>query len=131
MAVKILYVAIGGSLGAVCRYGLSTWIHHKLGMAFPYGTMAANVIGCLLIGFLLTYHREQLGIDSHLYGLVVIGFLGAFTTFSTFTHETWRFFESGALFHAGLNIVVSLLACFVGLALGIATAKLAAGTFTS
>ena len=127
MLSKLGMVALGGGLGAVSRFLLSTWVHHQAGVNFPYGTLVANTLGCLAIGFLLTLSHDKLHIDSHLYGLLIIGYLGAFTTFSTFTFETWRLFESGALLHAGLNIFVSLLACFFGISIGIAAAKLAEG----
>ncbi len=127
MVQKLTMVALGGGAGAVCRFLLSSWVHHRVGVNFPFGTLVANTLGCLTIGFLLTLSHDKLHIDTHLYGLLIIGFLGAFTTFSTFTFETWRLFENGAMLHAGLNIAVSLAACFVGLGIGIMTAKLLEG----
>ena len=116
-------VALGGGLGAISRYLLSTWVHQRAGVQFPVGTLTANTLGCLAIGFLATLSHDRLHIDTHLYGLLIIGFLGAFTTFSTFTLETWHLFESGALLHAGANILASIIACFIGLGLGIAAAN--------
>jgi CrcB protein len=124
MLTKLGMVALGGGLGAISRFLLSTWIHHKAGMTFPFGTLAANTIGCLAIGFLVTLSHDKLHIDTHLYGLLIIGYLGAFTTFSTFTFETWKLFESGALLHASFNILISLVACFCGLSIGIILARL-------
>lgn len=123
MFTKLGMVALGGGLGAISRFLLSTWVHQKAGMTFPFGTLFANTLGCLAIGFLLTLSHDKLHIDTHLYGLLIIGYLGAFTTFSTFTFETWKLFEDGALLHAGANIAVSLLACFLGLSMGIVIAK--------
>ncbi len=127
MLSKLAMVALGGGMGAISRFLLSTWVHHKVGMQFPFGTLVANTVGCFAIGFLLTMSHDKLHIDTHLYCLLIIGFLGAFTTFSTFTFETWKLFEDGAMLHAGLNITISLAACFVGLAIGIGSAKLIEG----
>jgi len=127
MFVRILFVALGGGLGAVARYLLSSWVHQTIGVRFPFGTLTSNAVGCLAIGFLATLSHNRLHMDSHLYSLLIIGYLGAFTTFSTFTLETWHLFEEGAFLHAGANILVSLVACFAGLAFGVAAARVING----
>ncbi len=127
MLNQVLIIGVGGGLGAMSRFLLSSWVHQRIGTQFPFGTLTANVLGCLAIGCLASLSHDRWHLDTHLYGLLIIGFLGAFTTFSTFTLETWRLFESGALLHASANILVSLLACFLGLSLGIGLAKVING----
>ncbi len=108
---KILTVALGGALGASLRYVAAAATHTLLGHAFPYGTLLVNVVGSLLIGYLVVLLPDSGG---HTYGLrllLITGLLGGFTTFSAFSIETLTLLQEGQLSKAGLNIVLTLLSC--------------------
>lgn len=115
---KLLVVGLGGFLGAIARYGLSGLVHRRLGEGFPYGTLAVNVVGCLLIGVVLhlVEDRSILGPTARLF--VAIGVLGGFTTFSSFGYETFELIEDRAyklaLLNVAGNMVLGLLAVWVG-----------------
>ncbi len=116
---NILIIAIGGAAGALLRHWLSGGAHLLLGRGFPYGTLTVNVLGALVAGVLYVLFIERLpgGVAWRL-GLVV-GLLGAFTTFSAFSVETLSLIENGEPFKAGFNILLNvglcLLACWVGM----------------
>ncbi|MDF1588650.1 MAG: fluoride efflux transporter CrcB [Gammaproteobacteria bacterium] len=120
--LQLLAIAGGGALGAVFRFGVSNGVHRVLGRDFPYGTLAVNVIGSLLMGLLFTLFVERLALSAEWRSAIFIGFLGAFTTFSTFSFETISLIQSGALLRAMLNIVISIILClgatWLGLGLG-------------
>lgn len=110
--MTVLLVFLGGTIGAPARYLLDRYVQRRRGGAFPWGTLAVNVFGCLVLG-LLTGAAQALPGD-----LVVFagtGFCGALTTFSTFGYETTKLLEQGSLLEAGLNVLA-------GLALGILAA---------
>ncbi|HIO97362.1 MAG TPA: fluoride efflux transporter CrcB [Leucothrix sp.] len=113
---------LGGGLGAIARYMLSTSINEKLASNFPYGTLIVNVIGSFLMGFLAMWLVEKLGLNPLLRLAIFVGFLGAFTTFSTFSMETLHLFEEGlagrALLNMLVNVVLSVLAVWLGVLAG-------------
>ncbi|NJC87955.1 MAG: fluoride efflux transporter CrcB [Desulfuromonas sp.] len=119
--MQSLYVGLFGALGCLARYFSSSWIHSFAAGPLPFGTLAVNVIGSLLIGLLMggDLHHPLLGGNLRI-GLAV-GFLGGFTTFSTFSYETVRLMESGsvgaAFFNVLLNVVLCLLAAWLGIVL--------------
>ena len=109
MLRNLLLVGAGGFLGSIGRYLVGGWTHRLVGAAFPYGTLAVNVIGCLLIGFLggLADTRQLFSAEARLF--LFLGVLGGFTTFSSFGYETFAFARSGEFLFAGLNIVLQLV----------------------
>jgi CrcB protein len=123
-AVKhILAIALGGSIGAVLRYLASTGLHQLVGRAFPYGTLLVNVLGSLLMGFLYVLLVERLALSVEWRAVLLIGMLGAFTTFSTFSMETFALFEDGENIKALVNIILSVSLCLVAVWLGVATGR--------
>ncbi|MBF0357405.1 MAG: fluoride efflux transporter CrcB [Magnetococcales bacterium] len=120
----ILYVAAGGSIGAVLRYLVSGWVHQLMGHGFPWGTLVVNVVGSLLMGlgyFLLT---ERFMVSPELRMAILVGCLGAVTTFSTFSIETMNLIESGTNLLALLNILVSVVLCLSSVWLGMWLARM-------
>ncbi len=119
-----LFVFLGAGTGGVLRYCISTGIYTLLGRKFPYGTLFVNASGCLLVGFLsIIIAQKNASVAPVLRGLFLYGFLGGYTTFSTFSIETFILFEKGQWLGASLNIVLNL---FIGLLLtyiGVMTAK--------
>jgi fluoride exporter len=116
---KVLFIGCGGFLGSVLRYGLSITVQQASNsLHFPYGTLTVNLLGCLLIGFFSCLAEVYGFFNEELRALVFIGFLGGFTTFSTFGNEAFtllRLGESGwAVLHLGLHIVGGLGAIWLG-----------------
>lgn len=122
---RIVLVGVGGFFGAVCRYGLAGAVH-RLGDSafFPWGTLAVNAIGCLAIGVVagLVEFRGVLSPEARL--VVVIGFLGGFTTFSSFGYETFQLLRDGQTVSALSNVVLQLAAGMAGVWAGFALAKI-------
>ena len=85
---QIVLLAVAGAAGTLARYWLSGFVHRVCGASFPWGTLAVNVVGCLLFGFFWTLAEERMLISSQTRIVVLTGFMGAFTTFSTFAFET-------------------------------------------
>jgi CrcB protein len=119
-----VWVALGGALGSVARYGCSGLAARWLGTSFPWGTLLVNVAGSFAIGLLAALltsdGRPALGVDARAF--VIVGVLGGFTTFSAFSLETLNLARSGAVAAAGANAALSLVLCLVAVWLGFAVA---------
>lgn len=104
------------------RYWVSNGIYLLLGRGFPYGTLVVNVVGSMAMGFLYILFLERMSVSPEWRAALLVGFLGAFTTFSTFSIETLNLIEQADYLKAGLNMLVSvlacLLACWVGVIIG-------------
>lgn len=116
---QILAIALGGAAGALLRYWTSTGIYALMGRMFPYGTLVVNVAGSLLMGFLYVLLVERLALSVEWRAALLIGLLGAFTTFSTFSMETFALFEDGERLKALANILLSVTLCLVAVWLGV------------
>ena len=113
-----IIVGIGGFVGAIVRYALAVWIGQAWGRAFPLGTFVINVSGSFLIGLLMTLFTERYSFDTEWRLLFVVGFLGAYTTFSTFEYETGKLINDSEWLFAAMNVVLSVTAGFVALKFG-------------
>ena len=105
------------------RYGLSNAIYAWLGRGFPYGTLSVNVIGSFFIGIAFLLLTEKLSLGSEVRAFILIGFLGAFTTFSTFSLETLTLLQEGFLMKAVANILLSVLLCLIATWVGMVIAR--------
>lgn len=116
----LVAVAVGGAFGAVMRFFVSTGVYQWLGRGFPYGTLAVNVIGSLLIGLLTeALILQRVAISLEYRSAILVGLFGSFTTFSTFSLETLYLIEQGNHFKAALNVLVSVFACILAAWLGL------------
>jgi CrcB protein len=115
---QLAFIAAGGAAGALMRYWMSSGIYALFGRGFPYGTLTVNVVGSLLMGFCYVFMIERMDVSVEWRAALMIGLLGAFTTFSTFSIETLNLLESGEQMKAALNILLSVTLCILGCWLG-------------
>jgi CrcB protein len=124
--LPLVFIALGGAGGAVARYLVDGWIAQRAATAFPWGTLVINVSGSLVLGLLFALAVEGDVLPANVRAPLMIGFLGAYTTFSTLMLESWRLVEGGAIALAFANVigsaVLGLSGVFIGLALGRALA---------
>lgn len=120
---QTLSIAAGGALGALLRFWMSGAVYAWLGRGFPYGTLAVNVLGSLLMGFLYILMLERMSLGPEWRAFVLVGLLGAFTTFSTFSIETLNLLQQADYLKAVLNMAVSVLACVAAALLGVMLAR--------
>jgi len=114
-AVSLLWIALGGALGAVLR-ALATWAVPA--GRLPWATLLVNVVGSFLIGWVIARPGITAHWSSHGYAFMVVGICGGFTTFSSFSWQTFELLETGHWFEAGLNIVLSVILCLLATWLG-------------
>lgn len=119
-----LLIALGSAIGGVGRYWCSGWVAERVGEVFPWGTLAVNVVGSLLIGFLAGFGSPDGAwvLSSQVRQFLMIGMLGGFTTFSSFSLQTLNLLHDGEWLYAGANIAVSLISCLLAVWGGFAVA---------
>ena len=119
---KYLLIALGGALGSVARYWVGATVGGRMGVRFPFGTLVVNLTACAVIGFTLTLLGKRIELDPAWRYFTTIGFIGAYSTFSTFEWETLETLRSGAFLLAALyvggSVVLGLTATWCGAALG-------------
>ena len=114
---------MGGALGAVLRYSISSGIYHWFGRSFPYGTLVVNVIGSLAIGLLSILLVEKFNVSQEVKLGLVVGVLGALTTFSTFSWDTLHLLDQGLVQKAFLNVLLNVTVCIGAAWIGATWAK--------
>ena len=122
MLMKILVLSLGGAAGALARHGMSATVQRLVGAPFPVGTFAVNMLGCLLFGAVWGFMESRSIVNNELRLLALTGFMGSFTTFSTYMFETAELVKVGQIAGALLNVVgqslIGLLLVVAGIALG-------------
>jgi fluoride exporter len=117
----VLAIAAGGALGAVARHQVSAAVMRLVGAGFPWGTLVVNILGSLLMGILIELMAQRLNISLELRAFLTVGFLGAFTTFSSFSVDFVTLFERGAgvaaLGYAAFSVILAIVALFAGMAI--------------
>jgi CrcB protein len=121
---KYVLIAVGGALGSIARFWVGTTVANRLGTRFPYGTFVINITACLIIGFSLAFLGRRTELSAAWRFLIPIGFVGAYSTFSTFEWETFSNLQTGAFFVAALYVVLSFLLGLVAVWCGVLIARL-------
>ncbi|HEY3524082.1 MAG TPA: fluoride efflux transporter CrcB [Candidatus Limnocylindrales bacterium] len=121
--MPLVLVALGGAFGATARYLVDGWITDRTGGEFPWGTLAINASGAFLLGVLFALAIESDVLPASIRGPVMIGFVGAYTTFSTLMLESWRLWEDGAAGLALANLVGSLVVGVVAVVAGLVVGR--------
>jgi CrcB protein len=120
---KYLFIAIGGALGSLARFLVGTSVSNRLGTRFPFGTLTINISACLIIGLSLEILNRHSNVNPAFRYLIPIGFIGAYSTFSTFEWEVFSNLNSGAFWIAILYVTTSLVFGLIAVALGAALGK--------
>ncbi len=126
--MRLFWICLGGAAGTGARYLLSGWTLNKFGPAFPFGTLAVNVLGSFLLAVLMYVGVEADLMSPTLRLALTTGVLGGFTTYSTFSYETMRYLQEGVWGLAILNVFISVFGCLAACVLGWAGARLLMGS---
>ena len=121
--LDLLIISLGAIIGANARYLISRSAVNILGPVFPYGTLFINVLGSSIVGFFMVWTSERVFIDPRWRLLVIVGFCGSFTTFSSYAYETMAYFEQGQWLLMWTNILTNNVLCLLGVLAGIALAR--------
>ncbi len=121
--MQVFYIALFGAGGCLARYFLSGWTHALAGRGFPYGTLAVNVAGSFLLGLVMEGSLRSTLLTPALRIGITVGFMGGFTTFSTFSYETLRLLEDGSFLQAGANVLLNVAVCLLFAGMGIFLAR--------
>ena len=121
--MNLLAIEIGGATGSLCRNGMTNGIYFFLGRGFPYGTLAVNILGSILMGIAYIMMVEKVEVSPEWRMGIIVGLLGAFTTFSTFSIETLELFDTGENLKASLNMFLSVALCISGCWIGMILAR--------
>ena len=122
--ISYLAIGIGGGLGSIARFVISREMENWLGNYLPYGTLSVNVAGSLALGWVATGFLDRMEISSALRLGLIVGFLGGFTTFSTFSYESLQLLLNGSIWRAILNVVLNVVACIGTCYLGMQLARM-------
>lgn len=125
---RILLIGLGGAVGTIARYQLDGWVQRKLGAAFPYGTLAVNVLGSFLIAGIMYVGLRTEVLPPTVRIALTTGVIGGFTTYSTFNYETLRFLQGGAWGAGLLNLIVTVLGCLIAGLLGWTAGRMIVGS---
>jgi CrcB protein len=124
---RFLLICFGGALGTGARYLVAVWASQSFGSSLPIGTFLVNVTGSLLLGFLMHLGTATELLSPDLRLALTTGFLGGFTTYSTFNYETTAYFRSGAWLYGSLNVILTVVTCLAAGLLGLGLARIVAG----
>jgi CrcB protein len=122
--VEYLVISIGAILGANARYVLANWAAQRLGVIFPYGTFIINISGAFALGVFMAFLQDRAFVHAHYRLFFATGFCGAYTTFSTFTYESFRLLQDGSFLLAFANLLGSLAVGMLGVFLGFAMGRM-------
>ncbi|MDP8243985.1 MAG: fluoride efflux transporter CrcB [Candidatus Hinthialibacter antarcticus] len=121
---NVILIAVAGAAGTLSRYGLSTLVSSILGSDFPWGTFIVNIVGCFLFGLIWSLEEHHLALGPQTRVIILTGFMGAFTTFSTFIFENNQLLSTSQWIHLSANLVLQILIGLAALAVGIHAARL-------
>lgn len=124
---RLFWICFGGALGTGARYLVSLWALKRFGATFPYGTLAVNLLGSLLIGVIMHVSTSSEWMSSTLRLTLTVGVIGGFTTYSAFSYETMRLLQEEAWVSAGLNVTLTVTACLAVSFLGFAAGRWLSG----
>ena len=122
---KYLFIALGGALGAIARYWVGSSVAGRMGSKFPYGTLLVNLTACVILGFSLTWLGRRTEVNPAWRFVIPVGFIGAYSTFSTFEWETFSSLQSGAFLLSSVYVAASLLLGLIAIWVGVLLARAA------
>lgn len=122
--INYFLVAAGAAIGSAFRYGISSYIQKHISVIFPYGTLVVNVVGSFLLGIIMFYLSEKNLVGNEFRLFLTVGFLGGFTTFSTFSYETLNLFRDSEFSLAIYNVLLNVILSLAGISLAYLISKL-------